>query len=68
MSVRIFCKCGTEVTSEVSLWDRKTRSVFWMDQNAPSCSACLKRPMPAARNARTPNPRVTVVGTKAAAC
>jgi len=42
MPVRIFCQCGTEVTNAVSMWDRKTRSVFWMDQHAPSCAACLK--------------------------
>lgn len=40
MPVRIFCQCGTEVTNTVSMWDRKTRSVFWMDQHSPSCAAC----------------------------
>lgn len=44
MPVRIFCQCGAEVTNAVSMWDRKTRSVFWMDQHAPSCAACLKQP------------------------
>ena len=27
MSVRIFCTCGTEITQEISLWDRKTRTI-----------------------------------------
>jgi hypothetical protein len=43
MSVRIFCQCGAEVTQEISLWDRKTRSVFWMEQNAPACEVCQRR-------------------------
>ncbi len=42
MSVKIFCKCGTEITDEISMWDRKTRTVFWMDQHAPPCRACRK--------------------------
>jgi hypothetical protein len=43
MPVRIFCQCGTEVTDTVSMWDLKTRSVFWMDQNSPACTACSNR-------------------------
>jgi hypothetical protein len=54
MSVRIFCKCGTEVTNEVSLWDRKTRTIFWMDQNPPQCARCRKpRVVPVARATET---------------
>jgi len=41
MPVRIFCKCGEEITQEIPAWDIKTRSVYWMDQHTPSCSACL---------------------------
>ena len=43
MAVRIFCTCGTEITQEISLWDRKTRTVFWMDEHPPLCAACEKR-------------------------
>jgi hypothetical protein len=25
------------------MWDLKTRSVFWMDQNSPACDACSNR-------------------------
>lgn len=41
MPVRIFCKCGEEITQEISPWDIKTRSVYWMDQHTSSCLACL---------------------------
>jgi len=43
MAVRIFCTCGTEITQEISMWDRKTRTVFWMDEHPPLCAACQKR-------------------------
>jgi hypothetical protein len=43
MPVRIFCQCGKDITNTVSMWDMKTRSVFWMDQHSPSCAACSKR-------------------------
>ena len=43
MAVRIFCTCGTEVTQEISMWDRKTRTVFWMDEHPPLCAACQRR-------------------------
>lgn len=43
MTVRVFCKCGADVTSDIPLWDRKTRTLFWMDQHAPSCAACRKQ-------------------------
>jgi hypothetical protein len=43
MAVRIFCTCGAEVTKEISVWDRKTRTVFWMDEHPPLCAACQKR-------------------------
>lgn len=66
MPVRIFCECGTEVTNEIPLWDRKTRSVFWMDQNSPSCATCLKRHVPPAGNARVPDSGDTGVGKKVA--
>ena len=46
MAVRIFCDCGKEITHEISLWDRKTRSVFWMEQNPPSCAICRKQQAP----------------------
>ena len=42
MAVRIFCTCGREITQEISLWDRKTRTVFWMDKHPPLCAACQK--------------------------
>lgn len=52
MAVRIFCKCGTDVTSEISLWDRKTRTLFWMDQNPPRCARCrTPHAVPAVRDA-----------------
>lgn len=58
MPVRIFCQCGKEVTDTVSIWDRKTRSVFWMDQHAPSCAACLKpRAVSSIKRAWEPNSR-----------
>jgi hypothetical protein len=43
MPVRIFCTCGAEVTKDISLWDRKTRTVFWMDEHPPLCPACQAR-------------------------
>jgi hypothetical protein len=43
MPVRIYCQCGTDVTDTVSMWDFKTRSVFWMDQNSPACAVCSGR-------------------------
>ncbi len=68
MSVRIFCKCGMEVTNTVSTWDRKTRSVFWMDQHSPSCAACLKpRALSSVKRAWAPGSRGAEVGKKTAA-
>lgn len=68
MPVRIFCQCGTEVTDTVSMWDRKTRSVFWMDQHSPSCAACLKpRALPAVERVWEPNSRAVQARKKAAA-
>jgi hypothetical protein len=68
MPVRIFCECGTEITKEVSLWDRKTRSVFWMDEHPPSCAACEKRHVASpAMPARDPSPRDAEVRKKVAA-
>jgi hypothetical protein len=43
MPVRIYCKCGAEITGDISLWDRKTRTLFWMDENTPSCAACRNK-------------------------
>ncbi len=40
MPIRIYCPCGTDVTHTVSLWDRKTRSVFWMEGHPPLCARC----------------------------
>jgi hypothetical protein len=67
MTVRIFCKCGTEITDEISPWDRKTRTLFWMDQNSPLCAACRKpRASPASR-AWPPNARGAEARKKAVA-
>lgn len=65
MPVRIFCRCGTEVTNEISAWDRKTRSLFWMDQNPPSCAACLKRRAAPVGGTRVPSAGMTGKGAKA---
>ena len=43
MPVRIFCRCGKEITGLVSNWDMKTRTLSWMDQHTPSCPACRKK-------------------------
>lgn len=40
MPVRIFCPCGADVTHTVSLWDRKTRSVYWMEEHPLFCALC----------------------------
>jgi hypothetical protein len=50
------------------MWDKKTRSVFWMDQHAPSCAACLKpRAASPAKRAWEPNPRGVEARKKVAA-
>ncbi len=43
MSVKIYCQCGADVTHAVSLWDRKTRSVFWMEEHPLLCALCAAR-------------------------
>lgn len=68
MPVRIFCTCGAEVTSEITLWDRKTRTVFWMDQHAPSCAACRKKTVVSSiKRGWQPNTRAAPPGKKVAA-
>jgi hypothetical protein len=49
------------------MWDLKTRSVFWMDQNSPSCAACLKpSAMSSVKRALEPNSSGVEVRKKAA--
>ncbi len=67
MPIRIFCQCGAEVTNAVSMWDLKTRSVFWMDQHSPSCAACLKpRTVSSVKSAWEPGSRGVEARKKAA--
>jgi hypothetical protein len=40
MSIRILCDCGSDITDDISMWDKKTRSVFWFEENAPACRVC----------------------------
>lgn len=40
MSVRIICKCGQDITDQIPVYDKKTRSVDWMDRNPPLCALC----------------------------
>lgn len=68
MPVKIFCKCGTEITKEISMWDRKTRTVFWMDEHPPSCAACQERQAAAStESALGSGSRAAEVGKKLAA-
>lgn len=40
MPIRILCPCGADVTEEVSVYDKKTRSAYWFEDRAPYCRAC----------------------------
>jgi len=43
MPIRILCPCGADVTEEVSVYDKKTRSAYWFEDHAPYCRACVAR-------------------------
>jgi hypothetical protein len=43
MAVQVLCHCGTDITDDISLWDKKTRSAFWFEEHAPLCRACAAR-------------------------
>ncbi len=40
MSVRIFCECGKDITDRIPVFDKKTRTIDWMDRNPPVCDVC----------------------------
>lgn len=40
MSVRIFCECGKDITDQIPVYDKKTRTIDWMDRNPPVCDSC----------------------------
>ena len=44
MPIKILCRCGADITEEISNWDKKTRTVHWFAQNDPQCSACASGP------------------------
>ncbi len=43
MPVRIFCSCGEDITETIPSFDRKTRTVYWFEQNRQLCIACMAR-------------------------
>lgn len=67
MPVRIFCKCGQEITGLISNWDMKTRTLSWMDEHTPSCPACRKKAEAAQKRGWAQNARVAESRKKAAA-
>jgi hypothetical protein len=40
MTVKIYCPCGADVTSDVSHYDRKTRVLQWFFDNDVLCEDC----------------------------
>jgi hypothetical protein len=40
MGIKIFCRCGADITNEITAYDKETRTFHWFESNDVQCADC----------------------------